>query len=154
MQPAQYSECLLSRLNAYCTFETVPLCGAFFLSKVRNHREIRKRNEKKNGDVFSPICGFPLSIKTINNFMSIVKNFRYQTYMIEGSFHHFITFKSGKTPLFGTRAQATVKHGLIGTLLLKMNRNKVVFAKTTCTYFHLFFAARTFLLKIENPAHF
>ena len=56
---------------------------------------------KKNGDVFSPICGFPLSIKTINNFVCIVKNFRYQTYMIEGSFHHFITFKSGKT-LFGT----------------------------------------------------
>ena len=130
MQPAQYSECLLSRLNAYCTFETVPLCGAFFLSKVRNHREIRNEKNEKNGDVFSPICGFPLSIKTINNFMSIVKNFRYQTCMIEGSFHHFITFKSGKTPLFGTRAQATVKHGLIGTLLLKMNGNKVVFAKT------------------------
>ena len=95
-QCSQYSECLLSRLNAYCTFETVPLCGAFFLSKVRNHREIRKRNEK-NGDVFSPICGFPLSIKTINNFMSIVKNFRYQTYMIEGSFQNFSTFKSSKS---------------------------------------------------------
>ena len=118
MQLAQYSECLLSRLNAYCTFETVPLCGAFFLSKVRNHREIRKINEK-NGDVFSPICGFPLSIKTINNFMGIVKNFRYQTYMIVESFQHFITFKSGKKTLFGTRAQATLKYGLIGTLLLK-----------------------------------
>ena len=48
--------------------------------------------------------------------------------MIEGSFHHFITFKSGKTPLFGTRAQATVKHGLYITAN-KKGIGIVVFAK-------------------------